>query len=207
MRGYPSLASKSIQNALVQQNHRVCVYDRPGYMLSPQGYVPVPLPAMEKTLFNGLVALGEKVPFYVVGHHSGSEHAELFVKENRANVAGMALIHPTDVSLEALLAINLDSANKTATVKNVLNNDGALMDLISSPSYLNYQRAFASIGMVSTNIPIDVDPNDSGEVAAEWGLSDPNLPQAQYFERLQQPQLVEAISGLDSSNGRDNPLP
>ncbi|KAJ2487203.1 hypothetical protein IWW37_005325, partial [Coemansia sp. RSA 2050] len=108
--GYPSLVSQSLHAALVAQNHRVCAYDRPGYMLSPQGYAPIAPDSMEQALASALHNAGEKAPFYVVGHHSGSEYAHLFANARPEQVVGMSFIYPTAAALQGLLA----GATKTA---------------------------------------------------------------------------------------------
>ncbi|KAJ2362004.1 hypothetical protein H4S01_004999, partial [Coemansia sp. RSA 2610] len=88
------------------------MYDRPGYMFSPQGYTPMSPVTMERALSSALRKIGEVGPFYVVGHRSGAEYAQVFANMNLDLVVGAALVYPTDTALVGLL-----SANQTESVR------------------------------------------------------------------------------------------
>ncbi|KAJ2778660.1 hypothetical protein H4R18_004474 [Coemansia javaensis] len=198
--GYPSAVSKSVQNALLAQNHRVCMYDRPGYALSPQGYSPVSPVTMERALSNALRRIGEPGPFYVVGHRSGAEYARLFAAANQGSVAGMAFIYPTSDALLGLLAPNQSQPIRTA-ISLAMTDSRLLPDSSLQPAHLNTQRVLAALGTWLTSPPTISDPDRASQKATEWALSSPYLAQAQFFEAQQQPQLVQIIQDLDAPAG------
>ncbi|PIA18471.1 hypothetical protein COEREDRAFT_6702 [Coemansia reversa NRRL 1564] len=195
--GYPSFISRSIQTSLIKQNHRVCVYDRPGYMFSPQGYAPISHVVMERALSIALHHIGEKGPFYVVGHRSGSEYAQLFSTINADVVVGMAFIYPTELALLGLLMPNQSALIREATAQ-AMSDSSLLPESNLEPARLNFQRALAALGTWMTNPPTISNSDTASQNATEWALSSPYLAQAQFFEMSQQPQLVEVIRNLNS---------
>ncbi|KAJ2165356.1 hypothetical protein GGH15_003411, partial [Coemansia sp. RSA 562] len=193
--GYPSIVSKSLQNALIMQNHRVCVYDRPGYMYSPQGYTPISPVTMEQALSSALREAGEEGPFYVVGHRSGAEYAQVFSNINRGSVVGMALVYPTDTALGGLLSPNQTASIRQAMAQAMVDNT-MLPDSNLVLSRLNIQRILAPLGTWMTSPPTISDTSSSSQNITEWALTSPSLAQAQYLEMQQQPQLAHAISNM-----------
>ncbi|KAJ1734690.1 hypothetical protein LPJ61_000930, partial [Coemansia biformis] len=193
--GYPSLVSKSLQNALLELNHRVCVYDRPGYARSPQGYAPITPVTLERALSSALHSIGEKGPFYVVGHRSGAEYARLFAALNQGKVVGMAFVYPTEAALLSLLGPNQSLHTRIAEAQ-AMADSKLLPEPNLRPSHLGVQRALAALGTWMTSPPVISDANRASQKATEWALSSPYLAQAQYFEVQQQPQLAQIIQEM-----------
>ncbi|KAJ2768718.1 hypothetical protein IWQ57_003416, partial [Coemansia nantahalensis] len=188
--GYPSLVSRSLHDSMVEQGHRVCVYDRPGYGHSPQGFSPISPVTLERALSSSLRTIGENGPFYVIGHRSGAEYARLFATLNRGAVIGMALVYPTDGALRSLLGPKQSEPVRIAAAQAML--DGRLLPEPGlSRLRLNAQRALAALGTWLTSPPTVPDTNHAGQKEAEWVLLSPYLAQAQYFEMLQQPELAQ----------------
>ncbi|KAJ2846144.1 hypothetical protein IWW36_004487 [Coemansia brasiliensis] len=193
--GYPSLVSKSIQDELVKYHHRVCMYDRPGYMLSPQGYAPISPVTLERALSSALRIAGEEGPFYLVGHHTGAEYSQIFANINYDSVVGMSFIYPTYTALVGLLNTNQTESIRLARAQAM--TDGSLLpDTNLALQRLNFQRALAALGTWMTSPPALSDTSSSSQNLTEWALSSPYLAQAQFFELSMQPQLAEIISDM-----------
>ncbi|KAJ2059851.1 hypothetical protein GGI08_003151 [Coemansia sp. S2] len=191
--GYPSLVSQSLHAALVAQNHRVCTYDRPGYMLSPQGYAPIAPDALEQALASALHYAGEKAPFYVVGHHSGSEYAHLLANARPEQVVGMSFIYPTAAALRGLLA----GITKTAvgsSLSEAMASVGLLSEADDSVASLNGQRAICALGLPPSTSSAIAGIHGIGQSMIGWALSGSDLAQAQYFEMSQRANILDAIN-------------
>ncbi|KAJ2056115.1 hypothetical protein GGI17_006351 [Coemansia sp. S146] len=196
--GYPSLVSQSLHAALVAQNHRVCTYDRPGYMLSPQGYAPITPDALEQALASALHSAGEKAPFYVVGHHSGSEYAHLFANARPEQVVGMSFIYPTAAALHGLLA----GVTKTAvgsSLSEAMASVGLLSEADDSAASLNHQRAICALGLPPSTSSTIAGIHGIGQSMIGWALSGSDLAQAQYFEMSQRVNILDAINNTRSA--------
>ncbi|KAJ2543329.1 hypothetical protein EV175_005987 [Coemansia sp. RSA 1933] len=192
MRGFPALVVRSIQDALVEQDRRVCVYDRPGYMLSPQGYAPLPIDALERALGVALAGIGERGPYYLIGHRSGSENAQLFERESRQSVVGMTLLNPTDTALLGLTSGAVDESRRRTAVSAII-GDSVVAENTYSSTALNIQRMLAAIGIRSDSALTDTSTDD--QIVTEWALANTHLAQAQYYESLQRQAVIYQLSG------------
>ncbi|KAJ2814933.1 hypothetical protein GGI24_006219, partial [Coemansia furcata] len=204
--GYPSLVSQSLHAALVAQNHRVCAYDRPGYMLSPQGYAPIAPYALEQALASALHNAGEKAPFYVVGHHSGSEYAHLLAKARPEQVVGMSFIYPTAAALHGLLA----GVAKTAigsSLSEAMASVGLLSEADDSAVSLNRQRAICALGLSPSASSTISGIHGIDQSVIGWALSASDLAQAQYFEMSQRANTFNALNNTRSSTLDAHKLP
>ncbi|KAJ1662866.1 hypothetical protein EV178_005474, partial [Coemansia sp. RSA 1646] len=198
MSGFTSLVVRSIQDALVEQGRRVCIYDRPGYLLSPQGFAPIAPVAMEKALGAALSSIGERGPYYLVGHHSGSENAHLFLRENERAVVGMAFIYPTDASLLGLMSGGANITEKKSMVIS-MTGDSMIAENTYSSITLNVQRMLSAIGIWSGTASTETNTNveADNQRITEWALANTHIVQAQYFEHLQRQPIVGALEDID----------
>ncbi|KAJ2452236.1 hypothetical protein EV183_003094 [Coemansia sp. RSA 2336] len=171
------------------------MYDRPGYMLSPQGYAPISPVTLERTLSSALRAAGEEGPFYLVGHHSGAEYSQIFANINYESVVGMSLVYPTDTALLGLLNANQTDSIRMARAQ-AMTDSSLLPDTNLALPRLNLQRALAALGTWMTSPPSLSDASSSSQNLTEWALSSPYLAQAQFFELSMQPQLAEVIRDM-----------
>ncbi|KAJ1988690.1 hypothetical protein GGI25_006296, partial [Coemansia spiralis] len=202
MSGFPSLIVRSIQDALVEQNHRVCIYDRPGFMLSPQGYAPISPKAMEEALGDALANINEHGPYYVIGHHSGSEYAHIFARTNRLSVVGMSFLYPTASALLGLLSDGIDFA-KRKKISSGMVGDSMIAESTSTLASLNLQRMLAAIGIWANGFSTEVYPTvgtKSGNNAAlTWALDNPSMVQAQYYELLRRQSTIQILEEVTNS--------
>ncbi|KAJ2507925.1 hypothetical protein IWW47_000873 [Coemansia sp. RSA 2052] len=196
--GYPSLVSRSLHAALATQHHRVCTYDRPGYMLSPQGYAPIAPAALKHALASALHNAGEKAPFYIVGHHSGSEYAHLLANARPEQVIGMSFIYPTAAALHGLLAGITEAAIGTS-LSEAMASVGLLSETDDSVSSLNHQRALSALGLPTSSSSTTPGIHGVDHSAAGWAISSSDLAQAQYFEMSQRVHILKAINSTRPS--------
>ncbi|KAJ1908238.1 hypothetical protein LPJ81_000252, partial [Coemansia sp. IMI 209127] len=196
MSGFPSLVVRSIQDALADQNRRVCIYDRPGYMLSPQGYAPISLGAMEKALGIALSSIGERGPYYLVGHHSGSENAQMFLRENELSVVGMAFLYPTYASLLGLMSAAANST-KRGSIATSMTGNNMIAENTYSATTLNIQRMLTAIGVRSDNSLTGASTDTNNQIITDWALENTHLAQAQYYEHLQRQRIIDELQATD----------
>ncbi|KAI8318494.1 hypothetical protein GQ54DRAFT_314433 [Martensiomyces pterosporus] len=203
--GYPSLVSRSLQRELISRGHHVCIYDRPGYMLSPQGYVPMPPRTLQQAFTGALYDSGESGPFYIVGQHSGSEYAHLFAHENSGSVVGLSFIHPTDASLDALMWKEMPAETRH-NITSLINKGDVASDNEHPLADLNTQRVSAALGIGLPNAPTLPNVYDD-QALAEWTYSNPNMGQAQFFEKTQLSLLTRLIGEMEEVKDPAKKLP
>ncbi|KAJ2745524.1 hypothetical protein GGI20_002128, partial [Coemansia sp. BCRC 34301] len=191
--GYPSLVSRSLRSVLAAQNHRVCTYDRPGYMLSPQGYAPIAPTALEHALASALHNAGERAPFYIVGHHSGSEYAHLLANARPEQVVGMSFIYPTAAALHGLLAGITETA-VGASLSEAMASVSLLSEVDDTVSSLNHQRALSALGLPTSSSSTIAGIYGVDHTMVGWAIYSSDLAQAQYFEMSQRAHILKTIN-------------
>lgn len=168
-----SQSSTTLQAHLIDQGHRVCIYDRPGYGLSPQGYAPLAAGTLSLALGSALRKMGEPGSYYLVSQQSGADYAQMFAEQNNpSSIVGMSLMYPTPQSLQNTVTTNYRGDSKeVAAEMATLPSDEYSAFYYYSPLWLNFNRAMAALVVPDNN---EYSPN-------------PDLVQAQYFERLSMP--------------------